>query len=147
MRKDLEDLFVEGQFKLMDGDIEDSIGIFCSILEKEPGLGHIYQALAIAHLKLNDLDAAVKDIDSAISCEPQNLRFIYHKGAILFQKGDMEKALDSVNRAIEINPGFPAAYVLRSKIFEKMGDEEGSSSDLSRASMLNKESSDKLVDW
>jgi tetratricopeptide (TPR) repeat protein len=147
MRKDLEDMFVEGQFKLMDGDIEDSIGIFCSIIEKEPGLSQVYQALAIAHLKLNNLDAALNDINSAILCEPQNPRFIYHKSAILFQKGDIEEALDSINQAIDINPGLPASYVLRSKIFEKMGDEERASSDISHASMLNKASSSKLIDW
>ncbi|MGQ9812019.1 MAG: tetratricopeptide repeat protein [Dissulfurimicrobium sp.] len=147
MRKDLEDMFVEGQFKLMDGDVEGAIGIFSSIIEKESGLGQVHQALAIAHLKLNNLDTALNEINAAISCEPQNPRFLYRKSAILFQKGDIEEALDSINQAIAINPTLPMLYILRSKIFEKMGDEESASADINYASMLNKVLSSKLVDW
>lgn len=140
-------MFVEGQFKLMDGDIEGSIRIFSDIIEKESGLGQVHQALAIAYIKLNKFEAALNEINTAVSCEPQNPRFIYRKSAILFQKGDIEEALNSINQAIDIDPSFPAAYVLRSKIFEKMGDEEQAASDMSQANMLNKVASGKLIDW
>ncbi|MGB9712283.1 MAG: tetratricopeptide repeat protein [Dissulfurimicrobium sp.] len=146
MKKELEDLFIEGQFKLMDGDLNGSIKIFCEIIEKDPEAGQAYQARAVAYMKLDNIDAAVSDINSAISCEPQNVRYIYRKGIILFKKGDIQEALDSVNHALEIDPTYPAAYVLRSKIYEKLGDNEQAAADMSHAMMLKKETT-KMVDW
>ena len=147
MEKDLEDLFVEGQFRFMDEDFDAAIKIFSGILEKDQKLDKVYQARAVSYLRLNKIDEALQDMDLAISCSPENPRLIYRKSAIFFQKGDMEKALEFVNQSIEMDPGFPAAYVLRSKIFEKIGDEEQASADIYRASVLKKKSSSNVVDW
>lgn len=147
MEKELEDLFVEGQFKFMDEDFDAAIKIFSDILKKDQKFDKVYQARAVSYLRLNKIDEALRDIDLAISCSPRNPRLIYRKGAIFFQKGDIEKALEFVNRSIEIDPGFPAAYVLRSKIFEKTGDDEQASADIYRAGVLRKKSSNNVVDW
>ena len=147
MKKDLEDLFVEGQFKFMDEDFDAAIKIFTDILEKDPSLDKVYQARAVAYIRLDKIDEALRDIDLALSYSPRNPRLIYRKGAIFFQKGDAEKALEFINQSIDIDAAFPAAYVLRSKIFEKLGDEEQASADIYQASMLKKKSTSNLVEW
>ncbi|HID97256.1 MAG TPA: tetratricopeptide repeat protein [Thermodesulfobacteriaceae bacterium] len=139
MNPEIEDRFADGQLKLMDEDFEESIAIFTEILESDPSCARVYQARAVAKLRSDDLAGAMKDIDEAIKCEPENYRFHYHKGAMLFQHGAADEAVESVSRAIGLAPEFAPAYFLRSKIYEKLGDEESSGVDLNKAITLRKQ--------
>ncbi len=147
--QDIEDLFTEGQFKFMDEDFEGAIVIFSEVIEKDPKFGRAYQARAIAKLRLGDKDAALTDIDLAIECEPENPKFHYHKGAILLQKEAFDEAVDCLSKAIELDPSYASAYLLRGHIFEKVGDEESASADISKATALRKEQTriSKVVDF
>jgi tetratricopeptide (TPR) repeat protein len=93
MRQDLEERFIDGQFKFMDEDFEGCIAVFSEILEEDPRCAKVYQARAIACLRLNDNDTAIKNIDAAIKCEPENARLYYHKGGILFKAEVLDEAL------------------------------------------------------
>ncbi len=137
--QNLEELFTEGQFKFMDDDFEGAVAIFSEIIEKDPSFGKAYQARAIARLRLGDGDAAIEDIDMAIKCEPENPKFHYHKGAILLKQEVLDQAMESLSNAIDIDPSYAAAYMLRGHIFERVGDEESASADTSKAMNLRRE--------
>ncbi len=137
--QDLEELFTEGQFKFMDEEFEEAIAIFSEIIVKNPSFGRAYQARAIAKLRLGDGDAAIEDINRAIECEPENPKFHYHKGAILLKNEILDQALESLSTAIDIDPAYAAAYMLRGHVFEKAGDEERASADTSKAMNLRRE--------
>lgn len=145
MNDELEQLFTDGQFKCIEGDIDGGIEIFNRILEKEP-IAKVYQARAACYAKKCCIEEALKDIDAAIQAEPQNAKFFYHKAAILMGQERLNEAFTYIEKAIELSPEAPAFYVLRSKLFEKMGDEENASIDMHKATSLKKTQS-KIVDW
>ncbi len=149
MRQELEDLFTDGQFKLMDEEFDEAIEIFTKVLEEDSDHGKVYQARAVAYLRKGDKDLALKDIDKAIECNPENPRFFYHKGAILMQQELLDEAIEALSRAIDLDPPYAAPYLLRSQIYEKLGDEEGASADMSMAMALRKEQTkaSKIVDF
>ncbi len=149
MREDLEDLFTDGQFKLMDEEFDEAIEIFTKVLEHDHDGGKVYQARAVAYLRKGDKEAAMHDIDKAIECNPENPRFHYHKGAILFQQEAFDEAIESLSRAIDLDPAYASAYMLRGQLYERIGDEESASADLSRAMALRKEQTkaSKIVDF
>jgi Flp pilus assembly protein TadD len=146
MKAELEDLFADGQFRLMDDDFAGSIAIFTEVLEKDPQCGRAYQARAIARLKAGDAEDALVDIDAAIRCEPDNARFRYHKATVLIQKNAFDEALESLSRAIDLEPGYPPPYLLRGKVYERLGEEELANADISQAMTLRKEGT-KVVDY
>jgi Flp pilus assembly protein TadD len=146
MRQDLKERFIEGQFKFMDEDFEGCIAVFTEILEADPQCAKVYQARAIACLRLNDNDAAIEDIDAAIKCEPENARLYYHKGAILFKAEVLDEALKCLTRAIDLAPDYAPAYTLRSEVYERLGDKDAAGLDMNNAMVLRKESSN-IVDW
>ncbi|MEZ0328945.1 MAG: tetratricopeptide repeat protein [Dissulfuribacterales bacterium] len=145
MNEELEQLFTDGQLKCMQGDLDSGIETFNCILEKQP-LAKAYQARAACYAKKERVEDALKDIDAAIKIEPQNAKLFYHKAVLLMSKERTEEAFNAIEKAIELSPEVPAFYVLRSKIFEKTGDEENASIDMHRATNLQKSQS-KLVDW
>ena len=146
MRQDLEERFTEGQFKFMDEAFEDCIAVFTEVLEADPQCAKVYQARAIARLKLNDPEKAIKDIDAAIKCEPENCRLHYHKGAILFKEEVLDEALKCLTKAINLSPEYAPAYVLRSEVYERLGDKDAAGLDMNNAMILSKQSS-KIIDW
>ena len=146
MRQDLKERFIEGQFKFMDEDFDGCICVFSEILEADPQCAKVYQASAIARLRLNDNDGAIEDIDAAIRCEPENARFYYHKGAILFKAEILDEALKYLTQAIDLAPEYAPAYALRGEVYERLGDKDAAGLDMNNAMVLRKESS-KIVDW
>jgi len=146
MRQDLKERFMEGQFKFMDEDFEGCIAVFSEILGEDPRCAKVYQARAIACLRLNDTDAAIKDIDAAIECDPGNARLYYHKGAILFKAEVLDEALKCLTQAIDLSPEYAPAYTLRSEVYERLGDKDAAGLDINNAMVLRKEST-SVVDW
>ena len=146
MRQDLEERFIDGQFKFMDEDFDGCICAFSEVLEADPQCAKVYQARAIARLRLNDTDAAIKDIDAAIKCEPENARLYYHKGGILFKAEILDEALKCLTQAIDLAPEYAPAYALRSEVYERLGDKDAAGLDINNAMVLRKEST-SVVDW
>ena len=146
MRQDLKELFIDGQFKFMDEDFEGCIVVFTEVLEADPQCAKVYQARAIACLRLNDNDAAIKDIDAAIKCEPENARLYYHKGGILFKTEVVAEALKCLTQAIDLSPEYAPAYALRSEVYERLGDKDAADLDMNNAVVLRQEST-SVVDW
>jgi tetratricopeptide (TPR) repeat protein len=145
MNDELEQLFTDGQLKCMEGDLDAGIAIFSSILEKQP-MAKAHQARAACYAKKECFEDAMKDIEAAIQIEPQNAKLFYHKAILLMGKELTEEAFTAIDKAIGLSPEVPAFYVLRSKLFEKIGDEENASIDMHKATTLQKAQS-KLVDW
>jgi Flp pilus assembly protein TadD len=145
MNEDLEQLFTDGQLKCMQGDLDGGIETFNRILEKQPW-AKAYQARAACYAKKERVEDALNDIEAAIQTEPQNAKLFYHKAVLLMGKERIEEAFTAIDKAIELSPEVPAFYVLRSKIFEKTGDEDNAAIDMHKATNLQKSQS-KLVDW
>ncbi len=149
MTPDVEDIFTEGQFQFMDEEFDKCIATFTRVLEIDKKCGKAYQARAVARLRSGDEKGALEDIDLAIGCEPSNARFYYHKGAILLQRNQLDEAVEALSVAIDLDPAHAPSYLLRGQIFEKLGEEESSAADISKAMNLRKEQtqSSKIVDF
>lgn len=145
----IDELFTDAQFKFMDEEFEDSIELFTKVIELDKGFAKAWQARAIAHLRVDDKEKALADIDEAIRLEPENHRFHYHKGAILFKYELLDEAVESLSRAIDLAPDYGPAYLLRSEVFDRLGEEEASAADFNKADVLRKEqtAASKVVDF
>jgi len=74
--------------------------------------------------------------DQAIAKQPKESLFYGLKGAALTQEGDNQKALDSLNKAINLNPNYYANYLQRGLLLQKMGDAAHARTDLAASERL-----------
>lgn len=61
----------------------------------------------------------------------------YQQGQQAFLAGDLEKAIKSVDRSIQINPSVPKSHVLRGRILLEQSDLEGAINSLQKAEALD----------
>lgn len=69
--------------------------------------------------------------------EPQTAEDCFKLSRIHFQKGEIDTALNKINKAIEINPNYVEAYVLRAAIKNKQKDTVGVLLDYNKIIELN----------
>ena len=85
----------------------------------------IFVARGHAYHKSKALNYALKDYSNAkqISPKHKDIKFIYtNEASILFTKGDYEKAIDNLNKAIKIDPKFDFAYYERARVWYQKED-------------------------
>jgi tetratricopeptide (TPR) repeat protein len=65
---------------------------------------------------------ALSYYDSKLLRTPDNKDLWYARGATLVKMNDLEHAISSFNRALEIDPSFQAAWMSKADVYNKMGD-------------------------
>ncbi|KZC14950.1 PREDICTED: peptidyl-prolyl cis-trans isomerase FKBP8 [Dufourea novaeangliae] len=64
----------------------------------------IYNNLAAAQMKTQAYDAALKSVESVLSCQPQNVKALFRKGKILHYKGEHALAYQTLLQAAKLEP-------------------------------------------
>ncbi|MBL0712084.1 MAG: tetratricopeptide repeat protein [Desulfosarcina sp.] len=105
-------------------EYEKSITFFTEMVVDDPEDGLAWASRAAAHLRLENLDAALGDMNRAIGLNPGRARPFHLRGLIHEKKGAIDKALEDFSRAIALDPEYGAAFYSRSALFAKMGDNE-----------------------
>lgn len=68
--------------------------------------------LAIAHMRLREVDRAADEARTALGLDPQNARARHALGKLLYMKGDYAGAQPELERAVALEPDLDAAYTL-----------------------------------
>ncbi|KOX77548.1 Peptidyl-prolyl cis-trans isomerase FKBP8 [Melipona quadrifasciata] len=64
----------------------------------------VYNNLAAAQMKTQAYDAALKSVESVLSCQPQNVKALFRKGKILHYKGEHALAYQTLLQAAKLDP-------------------------------------------
>lgn len=64
----------------------------------------VYNNLAAAQMKTKAYDAALKSVESVLSCQPQNVKALFRKGKILHYKGEHALAYQTLLQASKLEP-------------------------------------------
>ncbi|XP_026666563.1 peptidyl-prolyl cis-trans isomerase FKBP8 isoform X2 [Ceratina calcarata] len=64
----------------------------------------VYNNLAAAQMKTQAYDAALKSVESVLSCQPQNVKALFRKGKILHYKGEHGLAYQTLLQASKLEP-------------------------------------------
>jgi predicted CXXCH cytochrome family protein len=81
----------------------------------------VLAALGSILLQQKHGDYAVSLYKQAIALEPQNARFHYVLGAALAQQSQLEPAIVSLRKSIELDPSSPDAYKKLAQLYEAAG--------------------------
>ena len=100
-------------------DYEAAINYFKSASELEPR-SDIYAHLSMAYLESNDIANASQYANLAVNKAPNESRAHFALGMINFKKENFDDALEDFATALENDPNFQEAYLMRAKVNIKL---------------------------
>lgn len=139
MNTNIEELFLEGARILTLKQFDKALEIFNKVLELNPNYIKALEARAVIYMQKGETELAEKDLEKAISLEPENARLYFRLGQVYYRKKDLDKALELFSKAIDLEPAYPAAYMARSQILREKGLEEAADLELDKAVAVQRE--------
>jgi WD40 repeat protein len=126
--KPAERLFLLGQAFLESQQLSEARKEFSRALERRPDHLRAMLGLGETLAKLGEFEEAVNVLDRAHGIEPLIVqgalaRALVNYAQDAYKKGDVERALDSSEKAIRLAPNEPEAKIIKSKIWNRRGDE------------------------
>lgn len=128
--------FENGMREFANARYDKSIELFTRAIDRDAGHAMALVSRGAAYLKLDNLDRARKDFDSAVAIEPNYARAYHMRGLVSEKRGDDQTALADFDRAIEINPDYGAAYYSRATLHAKMANTEKAQEDIEMVAHL-----------
>lgn len=130
---DAKELFREGQFALVRGELEESVATFTKAIEAGAKDAIVYLSRGAAYMKLKKPDEALADFTAAMEKDPESDRACYYRASALMLKEDYESALADLTRALELNPEHGAAFFARGACHAQLGNDEEAAKDMKTA--------------
>ena len=100
---------------------ERAIQDYDTILIYNPVDDVAFSSRALCYLDIGELDLAEKDLNVAITLEPQMPEYYFYMGWVNAIRGDFLKAIPLYTEAIDLNPEFADAYLYRGEAYEITG--------------------------
>lgn len=144
-----------GKLASWTGQTEAALEDFNRALELDPDPGYAYFERGLVYLyHLHDYPAALEDFNRAVERLPDDVWVLRGRAEVFMMAFDagtpladdsLERALVDANRAIERGPEDPASYMLRGKIYDRLGDDDAALADLAQAIELSPDLVDAYV--
>ncbi len=84
----------------------------------------IYEKIVVALIIKKRNKEAKKWVEEGLTYFPNCVNLIYNNAFLNFIDGKYEKAIEDIDRLLEINPYYPEAHFMKGIIFEKIGKKE-----------------------
>jgi len=106
------------------GNTEKALANFSRYISLNPTDTSAYSYILRGKLKyeLGDFNGAVKDYDMAMKLEPFEEKYQYYRFVALFEAEQYKKALEAVNKLIQINSDFYGYYFYKGNIYDAMNN-------------------------
>uniref|UniRef100_A0A8C2ALG6 peptidylprolyl isomerase n=1 Tax=Cyprinus carpio TaxID=7962 RepID=A0A8C2ALG6_CYPCA len=79
--------------------------------------------LAAAQLKLGQVDEALHTSRDVLFLDPQNVKALFRKGKLLSDKGEYEEAMETLKKALKLEPSTKAIHAELSKLVKRQAGE------------------------
>ena len=105
-----QEKFEQGIKALAAGDLEQARRLFSDITRQNPTLSGPHANLALIDFRQKDLQQALVRINRAIELNPSSHQAFHLRAQILLQQGEIKKARDDYQQAIDLNPEYLNAH-------------------------------------
>ncbi|XP_072889145.1 FKBP prolyl isomerase 16 isoform X2 [Hemitrygon akajei] len=113
--------------------------------------------LAAAQLKLNLHEEVIASSNAVLHLDPNNVKALFRKGKLLSEQGDYEGAMETLKKALKLEPGTKAIHAELSKLVKKQTGQPQSPKEKDRnwqkraakplTSLLTAQESSPAVPW
>ena len=101
---EVDALLKRGIRHMEDGQMGQAVDAFTRVIDLRPDFAEGWNKRATAYYLIGDYDQSLKDCDEVIKRNPSHFGALSGYGLIYVQRGELERALEYFERALEINP-------------------------------------------
>ena len=112
----------------------DALKYLVHAAENEPERHEVWEMLSEAHLQNGDLDLSTQAADRAVATDPSAVKAHLQAGKVSWTRGELEKALDQVRLAIQLDPEDADNYVFMARLQKARGDDNSALATLEKTS-------------
>ncbi len=131
-----KEMHIEANKLSENNKIDDAINLYKEAQIKEPNNPFIYLGISGVYAHKNELEKAIKYLDTAIEINNNVLTFFNNRGLYYYKLNKDEKALENYNKSIEIDPTFCGSYANIALINYFSGEFEKACMNLTKAENL-----------
>lgn len=106
------------------GRLEEAAGLWEELIRLKPDLGSAYVSLSRVYCEIKRFEDAELASRRAVELAPAMKEAHYARGLSLFYLGRLDEAIESLNKALEIDPDYPLPYGLLSICYTIKGNKE-----------------------
>jgi tetratricopeptide (TPR) repeat protein len=118
---EVDALLKAGIQQMEEGRMGLAVETFTRITERVPDFAEGWNKRATAYYLMGDYDQSLKDCDEVIKRNPQHFGALSGYGLIYIKRGELERALEYFERALEINPNLESVEQSIELIRYKLG--------------------------
>jgi tetratricopeptide (TPR) repeat protein len=118
---EVDALLKSGIRQMEEGRMGLAVETFTRITERVPDFAEGWNKRATAYYLMGDYDQSLKDCDEVIKRNPQHFGALSGYGLIYIKRGELERALEYFERALEINPNLDSVEQSIELIRYKLG--------------------------
>jgi tetratricopeptide (TPR) repeat protein len=96
--------------------LDEAVGFFTSVIEKNPEAGYAFLSRAIARCARKEYDAAIVDLTEALRLDPKDAWANHNRAVAYHAKGEFERALADADLAVKLEPAEAAHLANRAGI-------------------------------
>ena len=119
----IDSLLQSGIHYMDDGRMGKAVEIFTQITVRKPEFAEGWNKLATAYYLIGDYDESLKDCDEVIKRNPNHFGALSGYGLIYVKRGDLERALEYFQKALDVNPNLHGVEETIDLIRYKLGKE------------------------
>lgn len=119
--------------QIENGETDEAIKGLNRVIRQEPDRFEAYLLRASGWNKSGNLNGALKDLDLYLSYFPNQHSVIYQRGIILYENGKFLDAIQSFNKALEMENGVADYYFARGRTYASTGTTRYAEKDMSMA--------------
>ena len=119
--------------QIADGDAEEAVEGLNRVIRQDPARFEAYLQRAEALSQIDELSAALSDMELYLTYFPENDSAIYRKGLIQFSHGKYLDAIQSFNRSLALNQGEASYFYARGLTYAATGTTRYAEKDMSMA--------------
>ena len=103
----VDSLLKSGIRRMNDGQMAPAVEDFTRVIELRPDFAEGWNKRATAYYLMGDYDQSLKDCDEVVKRNPHHFGALSGYGLIYVQRGELERALEYFERALDVNPNMP----------------------------------------
>jgi tetratricopeptide (TPR) repeat protein len=120
-------------YQLEEGEYQEALLGLNRVINRDPARFTAYLQRAEARSGVGDLEGAREDLDLYVLYFPDDEDAHYRKGMIEFTHGKYLNAIQSFNKALELNSGVAEYYLARGRTYASTGTTRYADRDMSMA--------------
>lgn len=137
LAQDTDPIIAKGDSLIDAGKFAEAVVYYDKLIAKDASNERYYRGRGYAYLQLEQTEKGEADLKKAIQINPNCSPCYSNLGRVEANRGNIEKAIELLNTAIEKDDSNDVAYYVRGKIREFNQDQIGTMSDYNKAISLN----------